>query len=102
MTKTTAGLRSGEHHGTSSECSECGQIFCGLQPFEQHRVGAPGTPARRCLTEAEIVAQGFARCSVGRWSSPTSLATRSDSVKATAGRIGGRARAENARLRRAS
>lgn len=96
-----SGLVSGEHHGVRCECSVCGEVFCGVQSFDQHRVGEHGSPSRRCLTAAELGAS-FPRCSLGRWSTSLSLATRPESVKTAAGRIGGRTRAENARMRVAS
>ena len=78
--RSTSGLRSGEHHGTRSECAGCGEVFCGVAPFDDHRVGEHGVREgpnrRRCLTPAEMAARGLPRCRMGRWSARLSRTTR--------------------------
>ncbi len=69
------GLRRGEKHGTKSECSVCGELFCGVRPLDDHRVGEHGVN-RHCLTAAEMLARGFSKCPLGRWGSPSGSATR--------------------------
>jgi hypothetical protein len=64
-------------HGTTSICPACDEVFCGLKPFEAHRVGlfldarsGPIKRGRRCLTVAQMEAAGFAKCAADRWSAP--------------------------------
>ena len=75
-----SGLRPGEHHGVRSECSACGEVFCGVGPFDDHRVGEhglrTGPKQRRCLSAAEMADGGFSTCSLGRWGRPVGSTTR--------------------------
>jgi hypothetical protein len=41
------------------KCTVCGLYFSGAQGFDRHRVGDVGTPARRCLTERELMEAGW-------------------------------------------
>jgi hypothetical protein len=73
-------LLAGEHHGATSECAECGEVFCGVKPFDEHRVGEhgllTGATRRRCLRPTEMAVKGMTRCGRGRWSAVSSSATR--------------------------
>lgn len=57
----------GEH---KCQCTACGELFSGTQPFDKHRIGEYGKD-RRCMTPAEIIAAGFQRNANGFWSSET-------------------------------
>lgn len=84
--KSARNLLAGEHHGATSECSECFETFCGERPHALHRLGNHGVyegpDRRRCLSVAEMAARGFTRCGRGRWSAGSSSATRSRTVVA--------------------
>lgn len=58
--KNRSGLRGGRN-----QCPTCGEFFAGLEAFDAHRTGDWGKPKkpskRRCLTLAEMVAEGFTR-----------------------------------------
>lgn len=70
------GFQTGRH-GTTSTCPACDEVFCGVKPFDAHRVGkfldersGPIKGGRRCFSIAEMDAAGFARCAAGKWSAP--------------------------------
>jgi hypothetical protein len=64
--QTSRQLPPGGRHGTRSECMACGEVFCGVGPFDDHRVGEHGFN-RHCLTVEEMAKKGLVKCSVGRW-----------------------------------
>jgi len=51
-------------------CTVCGLYFRRTSTFDAHRIGRPGTPARRCLSPDELVARGWSRDSQGYWRRP--------------------------------
>ena len=58
-------------------CTVCGKDFGGVRGFDRHRVGSfdheyddDHPHGRRCLTDEELLAQGFYINSFGRWSQP--------------------------------
>jgi hypothetical protein len=67
-------------------CGACGEDFGSLTAFDAHRVGRhdftyteglamrpPREDGRRCLTVAEMNAEGFTRNRRGRWSKENAL-----------------------------
>ncbi len=75
-------LRIGEKHGTASECMACGEVFCGVEAFDGHRVGdfsqdfGKDGKGRCCLTPAQMGSRGLERCELGRWKAPRRVRTR--------------------------
>ena len=54
-------------HGQSlPECAGCGEHFSSLRSFDRHRIGDHGL-SRRCLTVAELHAQGWPQGARGLW-----------------------------------
>jgi len=52
--------------GSRCQCPTCGDYFGSVRAFDRHRVGPYANPgqwrgARRCLTEPEMIAAGWAR-----------------------------------------
>lgn len=71
-------LRPGEKHGVRSECAGCGEVFCGVAPFDKHRRDATAEEliedrwmSRRCRTTTELTGGGFSGCQLDRWSAPS-------------------------------
>jgi hypothetical protein len=64
-------------HGTTSTCSVCNEVFCGVRAFDAHRYGKflderfqPLPGGRKCLSSAQMLARGFTLCAYGKWSRP--------------------------------
>ncbi|MGH8147569.1 MAG: hypothetical protein ACREPY_14705 [Rhodanobacteraceae bacterium] len=61
--------------GNRCQCPTCGEYFNGVQGFDKHRTGdyaKPGNPnTRRCLTVAQMRAEGFERNAAGFWTTET-------------------------------
>lgn len=51
--------------GNRCQCPTCGQYFGSVRGFDRHRIGQVGTPARRCLAEVEMLAEGWHRSARG-------------------------------------
>lgn len=58
------------HGSDRCRCSVCGLYFRRTSTFDAHRIGRPGTPARRCLSSDELAARGWSRDSLGYWRRP--------------------------------
>lgn len=75
-------LRVGEKHGVASACTACGEVFCGVEAFDAHRVGefsqdfGKDGKGRRCLTSSEMGSRRFERCALGRRKRPATVRTR--------------------------
>ncbi len=106
MKRNTRGLipgGPGGRHGVRSDCSVCGESFCGVRPFDDHHrengsradvthsasAGADATD-HRCLTVAEMRAVGFTKCGFGRWMSPLAEGKAACATRAETGAAGPR------------
>ena len=58
--------------GGRCQCPTCGEYFGNVRGFDRHRVGAVGAPDRRCLREAEMLANRWRRNSRGFLLTPDS------------------------------
>lgn len=47
-------------------CTACNHDFSSLNAFDRHRTGRTGVD-RRCMTEAEMLADGMRHLENGRW-----------------------------------
>lgn len=48
-------------------CGECGEYFNSVSAFDKHRTGNYSDGTRRCLTQAELTAKGWAHNARGLW-----------------------------------
>ena len=62
--------------GNVCRCAACGEYFQHPNAFEKHRVGTYQPDTRRCLTAAEMDAQGFERDPRGNRKTPLSARKR--------------------------
>jgi hypothetical protein len=53
--------------GDRCECPSCGLCLNSTNAFDRHRVGPFRPLQRRCLSEAELVARGWAPGAAGYW-----------------------------------
>jgi hypothetical protein len=56
--------------GDRNQCPTCGEYFNRTSGFDRHRIGKIGTPTRRCLTAAEMQAEGWTKSKAGFWLVP--------------------------------
>jgi hypothetical protein len=68
--------------GGQSRCSGCGLYFTSVSSFDFHRVGPYS--ARRCMTEAELRADGVTPNERGYWRKPAPAGIFSKYTAATA------------------
>lgn len=47
--------------GCRCQCPTCGDYFGNVRGFDRHRIGTVGTGDRRCLSDAEMMADGWQR-----------------------------------------
>jgi hypothetical protein len=53
--------------GDHCQCPSCGLRFTSTHSFDKHRVGPFKPRMRRCLSEAELTARGWAANAAGYW-----------------------------------
>lgn len=56
--------------GSKCQCTVCGLGLGSERAFDRHRVGDIGQPDRRCLTVAEMTAEGWVQDRRGFWLTP--------------------------------
>jgi len=56
-------------------CSGCGLKFGSVETFDFHRVGSYERKKRRCLTQKELIKQGF-RVEDGWWTKTNAVAKK--------------------------
>lgn len=56
-------------------CPACGLRFTATSTFDKHRVGPFKPLMRRCLSEAELTAKGWAPDARGLWRKPAPAGT---------------------------
>jgi hypothetical protein len=51
--------------GSRCQCPTCGDYFGSVRGFDRHRIGAIGSPERRCLSAVELLHAGWRRTARG-------------------------------------
>lgn len=51
--------------GSRCQCPTCGDCFSSVRGFDRHRIGAIGSPERRCLSAVGLLSAGWHRCPRG-------------------------------------